>query len=389
MKAFCLQEVMSAGLEMTSRVTPARTAMPITQTVLMKAENGMIRMTATNLEMAIRINLPASIEREGALAVPNKLLRGFIEALPREPVHMEQLEDRASLKLVCGCSKARINGQEAELFPPMPEINPATRIIMKAEEFRKAVGRVAFCTANDTGRPVLNGIMMELREGVLTTVGADGFRMGVQRTEMETPPEGNQEARIIVPTRVLLEVQRMSDRRGAAVEILIPEEQNSVRFRVGEDDPQESDIEVTSVLMSGSFPNYGTLIPQDLPNLADFNLNGLSHVTRQAALFAQDPNNTVLFDMGRDEGSEMGRAVISSESKILGNNKAEMMLEAVGGENIRVAFNNRHLQDVLPHLDSKSVRLETASESSAAKIGIPEQDDFVYVVMPIITLESQ
>ena len=389
MKAFCLQEAMIAGLEMTSRVTPARSAMPIVQSVLMKAEAGMIRLTATNLEMVIRINLPATIEREGALAVPNQLLRGFIAALPKEPVQMEQAEGQAALKLICGCSKASINGQDAEFFPPVPEINPATRIIMKAEEFRKAVGRVAFCTASDTGRPVLNGIMMELQDGALITIGTDGFRMGVQRTELETPAEGNQEARLIVPARVMIELQRLSDRRGGIVEILIPENQNNVRFRIGDEEPQESDIEVTSLLLVGKFPSYGTLIPRNMPNRADFNLNGLFHITKQAALFARDSNNTVMFDIGRDESGERGRAVISSESKNVGNNEAEIQMEGISGEDIRIGFNNKHLQDVMANVSSKQIRLETSTQSSAAKIVIPDQDDYVYVMMPIATLESQ
>lgn len=389
MKAFCLQESMIGVLDTTGRVTPARTAMPITQSVLMRAEDGMIRLTATNLEMVVRLSTPATIEREGSLAVPNRLLKDFIAALPREPVQMEQLPGRSTLQVICGCSKASIHGQEAELFPPVPEINPATRVVMKDEEFRRAVGRVAFCTASDTGRPVLNGIMMDLREGMLTTVGTDGFRMGVQRTQLENAPEGDQEAQMIVPARVLIEIQRLSDRRAGVVEMLIPGDLNNVRFRVGDEEPQETDIEITSLLLSGKFPNYETLTPRDMPNQADFELSGLAHITKQAALFARDSNNTVMFDIGRNEDGEMGRAIISSEAKNLGNNEAEVQMEGISGENIKIAFNNKHLQDVMANLNSKSIRLETSNQSAAAKIVIPDRDEYAYVMMPIITLESQ
>ena len=396
MKAFCLQEIMIAGLEMTSRVTPARPLMPITQSVLMKAEGEMIQMTATNLEMVIRINLPATIEREGSLAVPNRLLRDFIAELPREVVQMEQIVEeeegsggKVALDLVCGCSKATINGQEAQYFPPVPKTEASTVITMRADEFRKAISRVAFCTASDMGRrPVLTGILMELQNQELVTVGADGFRMAAQRTGMVNPPEGKADARIIVPARVLTEVQRLSDRRGGVVEITIPEEQNNVKFRVGDDEPnQQTDIEVTALLLAGSFPNYGTLIPQDMPNLADFDLSNLVHATRQAALFAKDINNTVMFDIGRNESGERGRAVISSQAKNLGNNEAEVMMEQIKGDNIRIAFNNKYLQDVLAHLGSKRVRLETSSQGSAAKIEIPDESEYAYVMMPILTME--
>ena len=390
MKAFCLQEAIMAALEMTSRVTPARSAMTIAQNVLIRAEQGMLRMTATNLEMVIRINIPATIEREGSLAVPNRLIRDFVAALPKGPILMEQPIGRTALKVSCGCSQAVINAEDAALFPEMPEIEFTTRVMMNADEFRKAVSRVAFCTATEAGgRPVLTGILMELKEREMITVGADGFRMAAQRTGLEHEPSGRGDAKVVVPARVMMEVQRLSDRRGGVVEVMIPDEQNNVRFRIGGEEPEETDIEVTSLLLVGSFPNHATLVPREMPNQADFDLRELTHATRQAALFAKDRNNTVVFDIGRDESGEMGRTTISSESQILGNNEAAMRLVGIKGDDIKIAFNNRYLQEVLAHLDSKDVRLETSSQSSAAKIEIPDETEYVYVMMPILTLENQ
>ena len=385
MKAKCLQEVIHRALQITSRVTPGRTSMPILQNTLIQAEGEMLHLVATNLEMTVRMSLPATIEREGALAVPNQLLGDFISALPRDVVELEQLENTTQMRLTCGLANANINSASASLFPPSPEVGNITSVILTAGEFKKAVGRVAFCTASDNGRPVLTGILLHLKDGELTTVGADGLRVAIQRTTLETPSDIN--ARVVVPARVMNEVQRIVSNNGEHVEIIIPTHEKHVRFRIGSEEPQSSDIEVISQLLVDSYPDYQGLIPEEMPNQAVFTLRDLQWAIRRAALFAQDNQHTVRFDMSRENGRE--RIIISSESKELGNNRAELPIKDMQGNNIVIAFNNKFIQDALNVLDSKKVRLETNNRTTPVKIMIPEEDDYVHVFMPILTLENQ
>ena len=385
MKAKCLQEVIHRALQITSRVTPGRTSMPILQNTLIQAEGEMLHLVATNLEMTVRMSLPATIEREGALAVPNQLLGDFISALPRDVVELEQPENTTQMRLTCGLANANINSASASLFPPSPEVGNITSVILTAGEFKKAVGRVAFCTASDNGRPVLTGILLHLKDGELTTVGADGLRVAIQRTTLETPSDIN--ARVVVPARVMNEVQRIVSNNGEHVEIIIPTHEKHVRFRIGSEEPQSSDIEVISQLLVDSYPDYQGLIPEEMPNQAVFTLRDLQWAIRRAALFAQDNQHTVRFDMSRENGRE--RIIISSESKELGNNRAELPIKDMQGNNIVIAFNNKFIQDALNVLDSKKVRLETNNRTTPVKIMIPEEDDYVHVFMPILTLENQ
>ena len=116
MKATCLQENIQKALQIAARVTPARTTMPITQNTLVSAEGTSLEMVATNLEMTVRLRLPAEVEREGGLAIPNKLLTEFISALPRAPVEIEQSPDTMTARLTCGGAKANIHGASATYF---------------------------------------------------------------------------------------------------------------------------------------------------------------------------------------------------------------------------------------------------------------------------------
>ena len=358
--------------------------MPILQNTLIQAEGEMLHLVATNLEMTVRMSLPATIEKEGSLAVPNQLLGDFISALPREVVELEQPENTTQMKLTCGLANANINSASASLFPPSPEVGNSMSATLTAGEFKKAVGRVAFCTASDNGRPVLTGILLHLEDGQLTTVGADGLRVAIQRTTLETPSEIN--ARVVVPARIMNEVQRILSNNGELVEIVIPADEKHVRFWIGSEEPQSTDIEVISQLLVDSYPDYQGLIPEEMPNQAVFILRDLQWAIRPAALFARDDQHTVRFDMSRENGKE--RTIISSESKELGNNRAELPINDMLGSNIVIAFNNKFIQDALSVLDSKKVRLETNNRTTPVKIMIPEEDDYVHVMMPILTLED-
>ena len=387
MKARSLQEHMQHALQMTSRVTPARTTMPIIQNTLMRVMDGAVELTATNLEMTLRMRIPADIEREGSLAVPNRLLSEFVGTLPKGTVEMERPGETTVLRLKCGDTKANINGANANLFPPMPEVEESNTVIMESDEFRKAVVRVAHCAATETNRPALTGILMDLDEDNLTTVGADGFRLAVQRSKL-TGPVGRP-ARAVVPAKTLIEVQRIAGNVGGQVEILIPEDGKTVRFRIGAEGEGNSDIEVTSLLLAGTYPAYQDLVPQDMPNQAGFKLGELSNATRRAEIFARDAQHAVQFEMSRASG-ERGRALITSKSNQLGDNRAELETEMVRGSAVSITLNGRYIQEALSSLNSKQVALETASGSSPAKMTTPDEgDDYVHVMMPIMTLGDQ
>ena len=385
MKGSCLQETMQRALQITSRVTPSRTPMPIIQNTLIRMIEKTVEFTATNLEMTVRMRIPADVDREGALTLPNKLLSDLVNTLPREPVNMEQTEKTAVMQIKCGSAKANINGAGAELFPPTPEVEENSVVVITAEEFRKAVARVAFCAATDNGRPVLTGVLMELDGKTLTTVGADGFRLGLQRSNLESPP--SEGMRAIVPARTLLEVQRIAGNAERQVEIMIPETGNNIRFLVGSEEPGVTEVEVTSLLLAGTYPDYESLIPKELPNKAVFNLGDLSRTARRADIFAKDNNHTIRFDINRKHG-ETGSAIISSEAKDLGNNRAELNVEEMHGTDISIALNGKYIQEALTSLDSKLVTLETSTSSNPTRIGIPDDESYVHVMMPIVTLES-
>ncbi|MCL0057130.1 hypothetical protein M1N50_02285 [Dehalococcoidia bacterium] len=116
MQISCLQENLSRGLGVLGRITSSRTTLPITNHVLISSDQSRLKLTATNLEIAINCWIGAQIEEEGAIAIPAGLLTDFVSSLPGERIDISVANQTMELK--CARFEARISGQKADEFPP-------------------------------------------------------------------------------------------------------------------------------------------------------------------------------------------------------------------------------------------------------------------------------
>ena len=122
MRLSCLQENLSRGLAIVGRAVPTRTTLPITQNVLIATDRSMLKLSATNLEIAITTWIGAMVEEEGSITVPARLLTEFVASLPSERIDIVMTPQPTTLQLTCARSEARINGTDAEEFPPIPTV---------------------------------------------------------------------------------------------------------------------------------------------------------------------------------------------------------------------------------------------------------------------------
>ena len=140
----------------------------------------MLRLSATNLEIAMTTWIGAMVEEEGAVTVPARVLTEFVNSLGGDRIDINMEEGSRLLQIKSGRSQANINGTDASEFPPIPTVEDA--VVARAEPgaLRGAIARVAFAAATEESRPVLTGVEVKLQEGKFTMAAADGFRLAVQ-----------------------------------------------------------------------------------------------------------------------------------------------------------------------------------------------------------------
>ena len=379
MKISCLQENLSRGLGVVGRAVATRATLPVTQNVLLSADQGMLRLSATNLEIAMTTWIGAMVEEEGAVTVPARVLTEFVNSLGGDRIDINMDEGSRLLQIKSGRSQANINGTDASEFPPIPTVEDA--VVARAEPgaLRGAIARVAFAAATEESRPVLTGVEVKLQEGKFTMAAADGFRLAVQHGPLtQSTPE---EMGVIIPARTMNELNRLLGDSNEPVEIMLTPQKGQVMFRLQGGDT----VELVSQLLQGTFPNYDQLIPQGYTTRAILDSQATLRATRTAAIFARDGSNIIRMHVMPTEGDETsgGRLLISARSEELGDDQDEVDVAELEGEEGKIAFNSRYLLDVLSVLDRGQVAIETTTSSSPGVFKPTDSDDYVHVVMPM------
>ena len=378
MKITCLQENLSRGLAVVGRAVATRATLPVTQNVLLSVDQSMLKLSATNLEVAITTWTGAMIEEEGSITVPARLLTEFVNSLPNDRILLELQEGTGVLQLSCARSEARIHGTDASEFPPIPTVEDGVGAQVDPRVLKAAISRVAFAAATEESRPVLTGVEMKLEGDRFSLAAADGFRLAVHHGALQEPVES--ELKVIIPARTLNELNRLLGDQEEPVEIMMTPAKGQVMFRVRGGET----VEVVSQLLQGAFPNYEQLIPDRHDTRAVIDLPALLRAVRTAAIFARDGSNIIRFQLvPGNGGGEQGKVIISARSEEVGDNQDEVDAEGIEGEEGKIAFNSRYLLDVLSVLERGKVAVETTTSSSPGVFRPTDSDDYIHVVMPM------
>ena len=378
MKITCLQENLSRGLAVVGRAVANRATLPVIHNVLLNVDQSMLKLSATNLEIAMTTWVGAKIEEEGSITVPARLLSEFVNSLPNDPINLQLDEGSGLLEISSGSSKAHINITDASEFPPIPTVDDGIAAEVDPFVLRSAITRVAFAAATEESRPVLTGVELKLDESKFTMAAADGFRLAVHHGALLKPvPE---EMSVIIPARTMNELNRLISDREEPVEILMTPAKGQVMFRIRGGDT----VEIVSQLLQGTFPNYEQLIPQSYTTRAVMDLPTVLRAARTASIFARDGSNIIRMHlMPAEADAEPPKVEISARSEEVGDNEDTVDLDEIEGEEGKIAFNSRYLLDVLSVLEKGKIALETTTSSSPGVFKPTDSDDYIHVVMPM------
>ena len=373
MRLTCLQENLSRALNIVGRAVATRTTLPVTQNVLLATDQGRLKLSATNLEIAISTWIGGKVESEGTVTVPARLLTDFVSSLPEGQVDIVMTPKPLGIQLACGRFEGRILGTDAEEFPPIPSVEEGVGVSILPRTMRNAINQVVFAAATEDSRPVLTGVKVELEGDRVTFAAADGFRLAVHTATLASPVD--EPIGFIIPARTLTELNRLLADQEEPVEFTVTPQRSQAMFRM-------KNVELVSQLVQGTFPNYQQLIPQSYGTRTVVKLQDLSRAARTAAIFARDGSGIVRIQVLPGSNGADGKVVISARAEELGDNTGEVDAK-VEGEEAKIAFSSKYLIDVLGVISQDEVALETTTTSSPGVIRPVGADDYIHVVMPM------
>ena len=358
------QENLARALSVVGRIASSRAGLPILSNVLLRTEGNRLLVAATNLEMATTCYVGAKVVKQGELNLPARLVSEFVSSLPKGTIDITG--KGSSLTLASGKFSSVMSGVDASEFPELPSIDEkeAVSYTISAPDFKQAVNQTVVTTSSDTTRPVLTGVYWHSLDGELYLAGTDGYRLAERRLVAT-----KSEIQAIVPSSSLHEVLKTLGEGVEEVEVLFDDTQ--VRFRVGE-------VEITSRLIDGNYPDYRQLIPKDSETCIEVKADEFARIVKVAGLFARDSGGSITLTADADAqqisihsiASELGENTSSADAKI-----------TISGQ---VTLNSRYISDALSVLDGAIIQFRFSGKLSPCVLTVVEKSpNYTHIIMPL------
>ena len=345
MKLSVTQENLARALGVVGRVASNRAGLPILNNILFRTEGNRLLLAATNLEIAATYYIGAKVETPGVITLPAKLVSEFVANLPKGPIELET--DGTRMTLTSGGYTSTINGVVADDFPELPTIDEeqSVRYSIAATDFKQAAAQTLVTCSNDTTRPVLTGVYWHTVDGALYMAATDGYRLAERR------------------------LMTSQSQIAAIVEVLFDETQ--VRFRLEE-------VEITSRLIDGTYPNYRQLIPAQSETNVTLAVGDFSRVVKVAGLFARESGGSVTLTADH----EAQKLRIHSVASELGENTSEA--EAEVSSDGQITLNSRYISDALGVLDGETITFRFSGKLSPCVLTVAQPEpNYIHIIMPL------
>lgn len=361
MKFAVTKEALLDGLQRIQNVVSTRSTLPVLTNALLETTETGLRLSTTDLEVAIRCEIPAQIEKAGATTLPARRLSAIVRELPSSEITIESDAKNIST-LKCGASFFKIYGLAKDEFPAFPSFKDAKTYSIKQSELKDGLRKTSYAISVDETRYVLNGILFSLKENKLTLVATDGRRLALFDSDLEFPK--SHERDFIVPTKAVTELQRLLTDDG---EVLISVAENLVSFEL-------NGSQLVSKLVEGNYPNYRQVIPGEAKERITLEREAFLNSVRRVSLLSSDKTSSVRLNFTKNNLD------ITANTPEVGEAR-ESLAVVYRGRDISIAFNPDFVLDPLRNLSNDEVHIELIDEMSPGVIKI--NTPFLYVIMPM------
>ena len=379
MKFRCERDSLVEVLTTAGRAVSSRTTTSIALSgVRIESEGNRLMVVGTDLDLTVHVSTEAIGLSDGVCVAPSKLLTDIVRSLEPGAVTVESEADK--IEIAAARSAFSLRTFPADDFPTLPE-PPTPTTLLPATSLVNALRQVVRAASNDDARPLLTGVLMAAEGSGIRLVATDSYRLALR--DIEGKNEALETTQILVPARALAELQRLSalsadgkDAKGADGNGAGPGP--TVGLSIGEHDVTftAGDVQVSTRLLDGSYPDYRQLIPAEYPNRLHVGKDSLLDALRRVRLLVRDNTTPVRLSM-RQGGVDL--TVVSQEV----GDASETVDADFEGTDLTIAFNPTYLIDGVDAVMGDEVLLETIDATKPATVRGAEQSEFRYLLMPV------
>lgn len=371
MKFTCTKENLTKAILVVNNIAGKQSNLPILSNILFKVDSTKVEIIATNLEIAIKTNIRAKIEKEGAFTIPAKILADYTNLIDTEQILIEQQGNE--IHVTSGTTTTKIKGIPADDYPVIPVVDGGVDYQILVNPFKDALTKVVFSASKNEIRPELSGIYFGFStpryEAGLVMASTDSYRLSEKKVSLN----GNKTPmKCIIPARTVQEMIRlltaMKDEREDTVSLHVASSQMVMRY---------GDVELVSRLIDGEYPDYVQIIPTEHKTNVTISKEQFVKHMKAASLFSSSGMNGVLFDVNTPNG-----LLKLTSSNIQAGEYASDVPAEISGDSNTMILNYRYVLDGIQQLDG-DVEIRMTSNEAPALFFQKGDDSYLYIVMPI------
>lgn len=344
------------------RAVSTKTSIPALEGILLGAGEEGLELCAYDLELGITTVIPAFVVEPGRAVLSAKLFSDIVRRTPAETITIT-VDEKNMATLESGYSRFSIIGIPAEEFPELPKLSDSTQISLPGALLKSMIRQTLFAIAESDAKPIHQGSLFSLENGILDVVSVDGYRLAVRRE----PVDFSEDLSFVVPGKTLSELLKLIKDSEEPVEISAG--RRHILFKI-------DNYTVISSLLEGEFLNYKAAIPPESQTEVVLKTReAIDSVERVSLLITDRLKSPIrcLFDNNEVKlncTTSMGRA-------------SDQLDVEMTGQSVEIGFNNRYLLEALRNTECDEVKVQLGGPLSPMKVVPKEGDSFLFLVLPV------
>ena len=360
------------SLQALSGVIGSNNTLPILDDFLFQLSDSGLKITVSDLETTMTVNLmPDVMEGAGEVTIPARILLDIMKNFPDVPVTVNVAEDTLAVALNAGEGQYKLSGHKSDEFPQVPVMEDTSVWELPADVLARGFEKTVFATGNDEIRPIMSGVLMEMKENYMTFVATDAHKLvRYRRTDIRSDVQ----ASFIMPKKPINQLKNILGALG--------DEPVKIEFNRTNASYVFGDYKLVCRLIEGHYPNYEAVIPANNPNQLVIDRQLFLSAIRRVAVFSSKATHQVRFKIAGQE------ILLTAEDIDFYNEAKERLACSYTGDDIEIGFNSRFFQEMLNNLDTAEVKLEMSAPNRAGILTPVNNEtageDILMLLMPVM-----
>ena len=344
-------------LATTGKVISNKNTLPILDYFLMELSGSELKVTTSDLETTLVGSIAVeSVESEGTIAAPAKLMLDSLKEFPEMPLTVEVNEKNWEIKISWKSGSLSIPGASAVSYPAVPQLSAEKKEMkMDVDTLVAGINKTIFATADDELRPVMNGIFISLTPGTLTFVGTDAHKLVKYESEMKNEVSSS----FILPKKPANLLKSVLLKEDDAIEVAF--DSKNAQFKL-------KSHTLVCRLIEGNYPNYNAVIPENNPNKVLVDRIELLNGIKRVAVCSNPTTNLIRMDI------EANKIALTAQDIDFSVSANETISCSYDGQMISIGFKSTFLVEILSNMETPTVQVELA-DSTRAGVFKPVYDE--------------